>query len=113
MIQRFFFYRINTKTTRSTISVQNNLVILTGTDKTEPLLAIPEFAKPRADLTLYPAIIQLAPVAGSLLALIVRAVRFRPFPSSYLRQLIPSIVAAENIWFLPLLNLQYPQHVKV
>ena len=62
-------------------------VIVAGTSGA---MAIPEFAKPRTDLTLYSAIIQ-----------------FAPEPGSYLRQLIPSIVAADDNWFHPLLKLQY------
>jgi hypothetical protein len=83
MIQGLLFDRIDTKTTRSTISVQDNLVILADPDKTKPLLAIPEFAKPRADLTLHPAIIQLAPILGRLFAVIVRFRLSRPIPGRY------------------------------
>jgi hypothetical protein len=108
MIQGLLSDRIDTKTTRSTTNGKNSLVILAGSDKTKPLLAIPEFAKPRADLTLHPAIIQLAPVLRRLFAVIVRFRHFRPIPGSYLRQLIPSIVAADDNWFHPLLKLQYP-----
>jgi hypothetical protein len=83
MIQGLLFDRIDAKTTRSAISVKDNLVILAGPDKTKPLLAIPEFAKPRADLTLHPAIIQLAPILGRLFAVIVRFRLSRPIPGRY------------------------------
>ena len=83
MIERLLFNRIDTKTTRSTISVQDNLVILAGADKTQPLLAISEFAKTRTNLALHPAIIELAPVLGGFFAVIVRFRLFRPIPGGY------------------------------
>jgi hypothetical protein len=83
VIERLLLNRIDTKTARPAIGVQDNLVILAGPDKTQPLLAIPEFAKTRTHLALHPAIFKLAPVLGGLFAVIVRFRLFRPIPGSY------------------------------
>ena len=62
MIKRFFLDGIDAKTAGSTIGSQDDFVIPTGSDETEPVLAFSEPAEARAEVTLQATIIELMPV---------------------------------------------------
>jgi hypothetical protein len=64
MIQGFFLDRINTETTGTPITGQDNLVIFIGSNKAQTSLAFLEFAVSRTEVTLHTSIIQRMPVLG-------------------------------------------------
>ena len=62
MVERFLLNRINAESTGTTVGGQDDLVVLTGADKTDATLAFLQLAVPWARIALHPPIRQLVPV---------------------------------------------------
>lgn len=64
MMQRLLFNWIDAESARSTISRQDDLILLPGTNKAEPLLSFLQLASPRTEVALDPSVTERMPVLG-------------------------------------------------
>ena len=64
MVERFFFDGIDAKAGGAAIGRQNDLVVLTHTDKAESPLAVMQAAIARTDVALDAAIVEFMPVSA-------------------------------------------------
>jgi hypothetical protein len=98
MIQRLFLNRVHAETAGSPIGRQDDLILPAFAHETEALLPLLEFAEPRTEVALDPAVIQLVPVLGgksgwqihrgflqAVLGLIIISIRLKPTAYSVLK----------------------------
>ncbi|MCH9023123.1 MAG: hypothetical protein IID32_10225 [Planctomycetes bacterium] len=64
MVERFFFDGIDAKAGRAAIGCQDDLVVLTHTDKAESPLAVMQATIARTDVALDAAIVEFMPVSA-------------------------------------------------
>ena len=64
MVERFFLDRINTKSGRTSVSGEHDLLVLPSAHKAEPALAFVQLAIARTNIALDAPIRQSMPIAG-------------------------------------------------
>src|SRR5215813_7487074 len=64
MVERFFLDRINTKSGRTSVSGEHDLLVLPSAHKAEPALAFVQLAIARTNIALDASVRQIMPIAG-------------------------------------------------
>jgi hypothetical protein len=70
VVKRFFFYRVNTKTTGATVAGQNDGTIYILTDKAAAAFSFPKLAVLWTEITLHPTVSQMVPILGRVAGII-------------------------------------------
>ena len=83
MIKRLFLDGIDAKTTGSAVGGQDDFVVQTGSDETEPVLAFSEPAETGAKVTLQATITELMPVSSGNSAYVCFLRNYRLVPGHY------------------------------